>query len=573
MVEQLQILTQSNVIQEIVFWLGFLFFNFSLFAFNYFINFKEANFLPFKSIFIGGQRGVFISPNPDMFRFSIDVSILILLVRYGSISSGLFLIVGYYGFLLIFNTYHYSFNKIYQVNPVILNDLKLLKNGAGILWDESKIKMITGISLLILTTVMLSFFLTNYLVYAHFLTPNRSTHIISICIICVFVIALIRKGYHHRIEVWHRYLIHFLRLGGHFTVSLKLYRTRNRFNRETLKKHRQLKVKFREKPNIHLIFIESYGSILLNNSKLSEAYKQKFDAFNNTLKKSKWGCKTNLSSSVSLVGPSWLAYTSVLFGNRVDSNFYYEYLLNEKRFYEFDTLTKMLHNHGYISYNLNATKFKNGVNVPLQQMKKFYGFDRVILRDDINYRGTKFGFTECPPDQFVLNYAYHHFLKKQSKPYVLFYITTNSHTPYITPDYVENWKDLNNTPDQLIGNYFLEDPSLENYSKAIDYQIDFLQDFIVSNGKANDIFLLIGDHQPHVLSKISDGLETLVHVISRNEDFLTEFESYGFRDTLDRLENPVKHEALYSIFLRCLIKHYGYNNQELPAYEPNGLQL
>ena len=43
--------------------------------------------------------------------------------------------------------------------------------------------------------------------------------------------------------------------------------------------------------------------------------------------------------------------------------------------------------------------------------------------------------------------------------------------------------------------------------------------------------------------------------------------------SLDHLDNPVKHEAIYSIFLRSLIKQYGYNNQELPAYEPNGLQL
>jgi len=356
-------------------------------------------------------------------------------------------------------------------------------------------------------------------------------------------------------------------------MSSKLYQTRNRFNYETLIKHRKLKLNFREKPNIYLIFIESYGSILLRNHKLSENYIRKFDEFSSAMKRADWGCKTNYSTSVSLVGPSTLAYTSVLFGNRVDSNFYYEYLLNEERFYEFDTLTKVLRNHGYMSYNLNATKFKNGVNVPLQQMKEFYGYDQIILRDKIHYTGTKYGFTECPPDQFVLNYAYEHYLQKQSKPFVLFYITTNSHSPYITPEFIKNWKELNDTPDELKGNYFLQDPSFENYSKAVDYQLDFLQDFIIRNGNSNDIFLLIGDHQPHVLSKASDGTETLVHVISRDEGFLSEFESYGFHDTIDSFENPVKHEALYSIFMRSLIKHYGYDNQELPAYEPNGLQL
>ncbi len=564
---------QSDGFQELIFWLGFLFFNFSLFAFNYFINIKEADFIPLKQLLTKGRRGIFISLNADFFRFSIDLSILILLVRYNIISSGMSLIVGYYAFLLIFNIYHYSFNKIYQISPIILNDLRLLKNGAGILWDESKIKMILGISTLILTTVTLSFFLSRYLEFTLTIIPNQSTHIITTMYLVLFSTALIRKGYGHNTEVWHRYLIHLLRLGRHFIASFQLFRAKNRFNFETLNLHRRLKVKFREKPNIYLLFIESYGSILLKHPQLSKSYNKKFDEFTNALKKSKWECKTNCSSSVSLVGPSWLAYTSVLFGNRVDTNFYYEYLLNEKRFNEFDTMTKMLQNHGYWSYNLNATKFKNGVNVPLKQMKEFYGIDQFILKDDIHYHGTKFGFTECPPDQFVLNYAYEYFLKKQSKPYVLFYLTKNSHTPFVTPDIVKNWNELNNSPDLLIGNHFLQDPSLENYSKAMDYQLDFLQDFIIRNGKGNDIFMLIGDHQPHVISKISDGTETLVHVISRNEEFLSEFESYGFRDSLDSLENPVKHEALYSIFLRSFIKTYGEGNQKLPDYEPNGLQL
>ena len=125
MSEQIQILFQSDLFLELLFWLGFLFFNFSLFAFNYFINIKEADFFPLKQFLTKGRRGIFISLNPDFFRFSIDLSILILFVRYGIITSGISLIVSYFGFLLIFNIYHYSFNKIYQISPIILNDLKL----------------------------------------------------------------------------------------------------------------------------------------------------------------------------------------------------------------------------------------------------------------------------------------------------------------------------------------------------------------------------------------------------------------------------------------------------------------
>jgi len=172
-----------------------------------------------------------------------------------------------------------------------------------------------------------------------------------------------------------------------------------------------------------------------------------------------------------------------------------------------------------------------------------------------------------------LNYAHKNFILENKKPFVLFYLTKNSHSPFITPDFVENWDDLNNTPDQLKGNNFLQPPEMDNYAKSIDYQINFIQDFMLKHGKPSDIFMLLGDHQPHDLSNPADGTETIVHVISQDSQFLSEFEQYGFKDSIESLSNPVKHEAIYSIFLRSFIKTYGEVNQEIPDYEPNGLQF
>lgn len=573
MIEKILLLYESQEFKEVAFWCGFLFFNFSLFAFNYIINFKEADFFPIKQLLTKGSRGIFLSANPDFFRFSIDLSVLILLVRYGFISSFVTLITIYYGFLIIFSTYHYLFNKIYQVNPILLNDFKLLKNGAGILWSESRIKLIIGLSTLIVTTLFLSACFARYLEFIKTLSTNLISTIITAAFIIVFITALARKGYGRFAEVWHRYLIHLLRLGRHMLESYKLLNISKQFNHEIVKKNRKLNVKFRSKPNLYLLFVESYGSILLKHSYLSTVFKKKFEAFADELSESKWKCKTNLSTSVSLIGPSWLAYTSVLLGKRVDTNFYYEHLLKDDRYHEFDTLTKVLQNHGYYSYNLNATKFMNGVNVPTQLMKQFYGYDKFVLTHDIPFSGTKYGFAESPPDQYVLNYMYEKYLKIQSMPFVLFYLTKNSHSPFSTPDITEDWKDLNVTLDKVSDNSLLEVPKFENYSKSIAYQLDILKDFILRNGNDKDIFLLVGDHQPHGLCTQIDGTETLVHVISKNNSFLDEFNEYGFQNSIENLQNPVKHEALYSIFLRSFIKTYGEKNQKLPKYEPDGLQF
>lgn len=573
MSEQVEAFLESELFIELLFWLGFLFFNFSLFAFNYVINFKEANFSPFKTILKKGKRGIFFTANPDFFRFSIDFSILVLMIRYDIFYHGISITVFYYGFLLVFNAYHFTFSKIYQVNPIIINDLKLIKNGAGILWNESKTRFVAGILLSLILVGVLCVLLEMYLTMSHSAVPNQFTHYLSSILIVVFIIALIRKGYRRRFDVYYRYIIHLLRLITHASDCLKLWRKTGSLKFDEFEKHRRLQIRLKSKPNIYLLFIESYGSVLLNHPLLEIRYKEMITSFFSVFKENRWGCKTNLSKSVSLVGPSWLAYTSVLGGYNISTSLFYEYLLYEKRLDEFDNLQKFFQGHNYASYNLNPAKFINSVNVPLERMKIFHGIDQFLLREDIPFKGTTYGFTEVPPDQYVINYSFEHYLKNLSNSFILFYLTKNSHSPFVSPKFNEDWRSLNTIDGDVVGNHFLQNPSFENYYEAIDYQLTYLQDFIIKNGREDDVFLLIGDHQPHVLCNREDGTDTIVHIISKNSKFQSEFEAYGFRDSIENLDSPVKHEALYSIFMRSFIKTFGEDNQPLPDYEPDGLQI
>lgn len=561
------------VYNEIVFWLLFLLFNFILFAFNYIIHFKEADFFPLKTILARKNRGIIQSVNPDFFRFSMDVSILILLTRYGIINKGLIFISIYYIFIFLFDIYHYSFRRIYQINPVIINDLHLLKNGAGILWAESKFNFILYLTLFAGLITTLFTLLLKYLQFSGQIAPNQFTDIIVGLLLISFCLAFLIKGYDHTKGTLHRFIFHFLRLSGHVIDSVRMIRKNNKLPWKVLDKNRLNNIQFNKKPNIYFLFIESYGSVLIRNSKIRDKYLSRFNLFLKGLEHKNWGCKSHLSTSVSLVGPSWLAYTTVLFGSRIDSNFYYEYLLNNDKLYKYDTIFKLLQKQGYVSYNLNATKFKKGVKVPIEQMQRFYGIDRWLLRNDIHYQGSKFGFTEAPPDQYVLNYAFENYLSNENNPFVLFYLTKNSHSPFITPHFVDNWKDWNNTPDTRIGNKFLQKPDLNNFIEAIIYQLDYLQDFIINRVNENDIIFLIGDHQPHDIAHPADGHETLLHVISKDNEFLGGFDNYGFRNSLDDIHTKIKHEAMYSIFTRELIKSYSDLDHFFPEYEPDGLQL
>ena len=559
---------------ELKFWLLFLFFNFILFVFNYIIYFKESDSSLFKMIFQNGIKGVFMNPNPDFFRLSIDISILLVLNRYNLISNYYYLLIGYFSFTFIFSLYHYTFHKIYHVNPILINDLRLLKNGLAILWAESRLKVIFIAISSILITSLLAQGLGYFLKYSILLTPNYYTHTITFFMLVLFSTILIRKGYDRKDETSYRFIVHFFLIVRHVIESKKLIDSKNHFNKKTLEENRNQNVKFNTKPNIHLLFIESYGSILLKDAYLKPLYQHRINNFTNDLKKEGWKSKSHLSTSVSLIGPSWLAYTSVLFGKRIDNNFSYEYLLNESKFHQYDTFQKVFQKQGYFSYNLNSSKHRKGLSVPYKQMNAFYGIDQWILEYDINYKGTRYGFQENPPDQYTLNYAHEKYLSKQSKPYILFYITTNSHSPFNAPRIQnKNWKDNNNTEAKLIGNQFLLKPNLNDYMKSINYQFDVMEDFILKKGKKDDIFLLIGDHQPPFISNKNHGLETMIHVISKNGNFIKGLDKYGFKDDVYDDNKPIKHEAIYSIFFREFIRTYGDMYEKLPDYEPDGLQL
>jgi len=514
-----------------------------------------------------------MSLNHDFFRISIDLSLMILLIRYGFISKGIYLITAYYGLFVVFNIYHFSFRKIYQHHPIIIDDLVLLKNAASVLWNENKVRVLILSPVLLGVVIFLVISFHNFLVYSAELPSNEFFRFLSFFLVLVFVVSLIRHGHKSQSDTSHRFIILLFRVVVNISESIKLLKKKKSFNKTVLDKSRKLHFELTKPPNIYFLFIESYGSILLRDKFLRSKYLKLINEFEQELVQEKWSIRSNLSTGVSLVGPSWLAYSTVLFGSRVDSQFYYNYILNEDRFYPYDVLPKVLQQSGYINYNLNGTKLMSGITVPFRQMERFFGVDRWILRKDIEYNGIHYGFTETPPDHYVLNYAYENYLSKEQQPYTLFYLTKNSHSPFISSETLpSDWKDWNDGDYRLIGNKFLQKPVINDYWISIKHQIALIKDFILKNGNKNDVFLLMGDHQPHEISKEAHGTETIVHIVSQNKNFVKGFESYGFMESVASAENHVKHEAIYSMLLREIIGTYG-SNDKIPSYEPNGIKL
>ncbi len=331
-----------------------------------------------------------------------------------------------------------------------------------------------------------------------------------------------------------------------------------------------------ERPDIYLIFVESYGSVLYKRPDYRILYTQLLDELEDQLAADGWRAATALSSSPTWGGGSWFAYTSTLFGLRVDNQPEYLALFAKYQGEEYPDLGRYLKSQGY-DYNWLtsiATELSEGEWL---QYRRFYGAEHWYRHRDLNYTGAEYSWGPAPPDQYALNYVREAIRQRTDDPFLLFFITQISHYPWTDlPPVVDDWRTLNQlqaqTSEVVDPDVMSHDVRRRNYMRAIDYELRFLVDAIRSEDE-DAIFVLIGDHQPPRVSRRDDGWETPVHIISRDPRLLDQFVAAGFTPGLavDDLEPDLRHEGFYSLFMRALLARYGERNVALPVYLPDGV--
>lgn len=523
--------------------------NVTLFLPAYVINKEGSSFFPdFSGLTRKRSKGIWLDYNLDPWRMSIDVTLILVLAHVLKNDIFLYIVPSYYVFIQIFNLYHCSFRKIYGTHPAIVNDLKLLKTGLGFIYSESKSKLI--INFLGGCIVLAVAYYAMYLFVAELIAIEFNTLLVLLtsALTLGYVYQHIKRGFSTIFDLTYRFNFFPFRVYKNISLSFTMLERVKSINEKLISSDSRKEFSIGLKPNIHMICIESYGSILMKDEFLKPKFSSDLENFENGLNENGFGMTSNLSESVSLVGPSWLAYTTLLLGTKISSNIEYEFLLADNTI-EKTTFAKSLQKNGYRSLNLNPIKPRSGIYVPYDPIKNLYGIDDFILYDDILYEGKRYGISETPPEQYVLNYVRDEFLKFLEDPYFMFYLTKNSHSPFISPEMIlKDWRTLNDGKEQLIGNKFLKIPSFDDYRAAIKYQLSAILDYISGFDPQNNIFILIGDHQPHHIIHSDDfGLETPVHIISANESFLKKFEQYGFNKGLISEESPIKHENFRAI--------------------------
>ncbi len=569
---------------EILFWILFLILNCVLFMPRYILESGTSHFFPFENFLSGTMyerfKSFFIRNNYDVFRLSVDLALIVLAARIfkNRININLFSRVAgiYYFVVLIFMVYTAVMFKLYRVKPILYNDLYLL--GLGI--QNMGKYYIAKLSLLLFLTAITGYFFVRLFhvlirksIEVHFSWLSKAGIFV---VAFLFLINVIKSG--TTFSASQTFHMSFAEIIDNITLSMDA-----RNNLRHLDFERLLTINdynsfmLNKKPDVYLLFFESYGKVLYDNDMLRPGYFSCLEYCDSVLSASGYFSASDFSVSPVSGGGSWISYTSVLYGFDVRNQGTYLGLLRNPDSPKYPHLINYLRKQGYYSYRLNAINEQSGPEIPLSLYGNFYGIDRWINFDDFGYHGKLYGFGPSPPDQYSLALARETIRKDNKQPHVLFFINQNSHNPFYCPDsIVTDWRSLSGGYDSIVqSSAFFKKPAVRDYGKAVCYDLQVFTQFIKSEQTENALYLIIGDHQPPVLSPDVADFMTQVHIISKDSLLIRSFKQYGFNGGLliSGQGSAIRHEAIYSMLLREMLRHYGSDSTHIPPYLPNGFIL
>ena len=576
---------------DIRFWACFIVLNALLFVPLYLLQRDESTFFPLEPNALHSPTAFFTElflwrNNPDPFRINVEFPILLALwinvgwLRRGFVRWTMMLI---YFVMLAYYVYEGIMVYLYHVEPVFYNHYFLIRDGLEFLAEHLHIS--AGIYLVAAALVAGGLALIAWLLgmLVNVRIPRELSRGSRVALTAIAASLLISVVSYRSVLADPRMVVSSLafKLEKNVAASLDLYRSIGSYSDQQVRStYDYSDYQLAHRPNIYLLFVESYGSVLYKRPDYKIAYTELLNTMQDRLTDGGYTVASTLSESPMWGGGSWMAYTSALFGLRIDAQPQYLALMDRYDTPEgprYPDIGSYLRSQGYYY------QWVTSISVELREdmwekYRRFYGVDRWVRYHDLAYEGPRYGWGPAPADQYVLAYSRDVLEKDIDQPLFTFFITQNSHYPWDPlPSMVDDWRTLADaTPDgDPVPTDVLDHQELRaRYLSAIDYQLNMLTDFILNHADEDAIFVLIGDHQPPRVSRRNDGYETPVHIITRDPAFIASLDPYGFTPgtVVDDTAGPsIHHEGIYSLLMRSLIQTYGTDPAHAPDYLPNGV--
>ena len=573
---------RSRVHPDLGYWATFFFLNALLFLPLVLVDREDGALLPtlqlagrsFEQIW---RQALVWRRAPDLLRFNSELVLLICLwaliprLRRTGIRRGF---VVAYLFLFAYYLYEGASLTFFSVEPDFYSQFRMATEGLGFFLQNARVTFAFGAAIVALIAV-------GALVVARLsrlVMPHRGPSLTSRIVLGLLAAFIGVQAYSYRGHLGRSEMVFgsiAAKLSRNIAESQRVYNNVHRFDSAKVRAAYDYSgYRLLQQPTIYIIFTESYGTVLYKRPDWRARYRALTQRLERTLADSGWHVASARSLAPTWGGGSWMSYTSALFGLRVSSDPQYYALLDKYRLENYPDLGRYLKGQGYRYYRLTALS----MGLPKATWKKyadFYGVDRWLQYEDLNFVGPEYGWGPAPPDQYSLHFARETIRQETDGPFLFFTITQNSHYPWtplpaLTPD----WQALNRPGEAPPPSSELiqHDERRLNYWTAIEYQLEMLTDFIVSEPDEQAIFVLVGDHQPPRVSRREDGWDTPMHIIAKDKSFVASFAEYGFGNGLAVWESEptFRHEGFYSLFVRQLLAAYGGEGQ-LPPYLPEGV--
>jgi hypothetical protein len=526
-----------------------------------------------------------IRQNADIFRLSVEWVVLIAAwvwlpaIRKPAVRRTL---IGLFIFGIVYNTYDTLIFAFYNEYPNFYDDTLLLINGFEGLTRHIGIP--TYVYVLALGGIIL-FFTACVFMIRQLLAEERISKLNRFSHLMLFLMLA-----YSAVMIW-EYAVFM----GHPRIGVSSLTAKINGNRKksvTTYQYQQLLLEasdllpnvydysdfpLSEKPDIYVIAIESYGDALYQFDEMRGVYLDRLAEIDGRLQQEDWQSASVRSEAPIRGGKSWLSYTSLLFGLRVDDEAQYDVLVNEFQDRSYPHLGNYLQKQGYDYQRVTPLMKVERDEPEWERARRFYGFDRwIFLNDMVDFAGPVYGWGPSPADQYSLSFMRDVVeTAAPDTPHLYFYITHNSHVPWVEPpSLAADWRDLAEPQANQSPAYSPDYETKEAYLKAIVYQVEMVTSVIL-NGPDDASYIVMGDHQPPLLA-FSDyeGTATPLHVITKNQEMIDALVGEGLRPGLVLGENTIKHEGFYSLFMRGLLTSYAdFAPDELPEVLPDGIDL
>ena len=383
-------------------------------------------------------------------------------------------------------------------------------------------------------------------------------------------------------------------LSRNVAASVRMYRALQRGIQDSPYAGYASKVQLDRRPDVQLLLVESYGRLLIIDPEAGPAWREQVTDIEQRLRAKGWDMVSAFSRAPISGGRSWLAEGTLLTGIYVRFEAVFQHLVSDIS--KTPNLVSYLDSQGYETIVL-APKVRPRPGV---ESINRYDYDLQIGALDLDYDGPRFGWGVIP-DQYSLGHTQENVLSKIDGPVFFNFHMVSSHAPWqVIPEILDDWRAVESidappeadeqdrlaTPTEeflsRVRRYQRKRPKymwmgdadalkIEAYAAAVRYDLELLTRYL-EGIERDSIVIIMGDHQPPLLSREDSSFDVPVHIFARDPALLQEFREQGFVDGL--LLNTgrptlLAHEGLFSMMVRALARCCSESG-EVPPYLPNG---